>query len=237
MIIYKIVNNINGKIYVGQTIQKLVRRIGYHFWQNKTPIQKAMNKYGIQSFTVSVIDSAYSKEILDEKERYWIKQLNCKSPNGYNLTDGGEGLGNPTDEIRKKISKISTGRKLSVEAREKISNSLKGRSVSKKTRERIGNLNRGKNLSDETKRKMSLSSKGKKKSEQFKENLRMVRTGWKLSEETKKKIREKAKGRKVKKHSRMSPTEETKNKCSETLKRKWASGGYSNRRKRTKQTL
>ena len=29
-------------------------------------------------------------EDYNEKERYWIKKLNCKVPNGYNLTDGGE---------------------------------------------------------------------------------------------------------------------------------------------------
>ena len=47
MIIYKIVNCVNGKIYIGQTIQKLERRMYSHFNRHtKTCISKAIQKYG-----------------------------------------------------------------------------------------------------------------------------------------------------------------------------------------------
>jgi len=162
MIIYKIVNNINGKVYVGQTIQPLNKRISYHVWQNRLPIQKALNKYGIQSFTISIIDSADSKDVLDEKEKYWIKFLDCRAPNGYNLTDGGEGLKNPTEKIRRKIGEASSRRIVSDVTRERISKALTGHSVSQEQRTKIGNLNRGKQLSAVTKKKISLKNRGRK---------------------------------------------------------------------------
>ena len=42
--------------------------------------------------------------MLNEREIFWIAKLNTKVPNGYNLTDGGEGLVNPSDETRAKMS-------------------------------------------------------------------------------------------------------------------------------------
>ena len=97
MIIYKIVNKINGKAYIGQTRQALQKRIAYHMWHNETPVQKALNKYGINNFIVTIIDDAESREVLNEKEQYWIRELNCMAPNGYNLTAGGEGLLYPSE--------------------------------------------------------------------------------------------------------------------------------------------
>ena len=44
-------------------------------------------------------------ETLYDREIYWIKKLNTKSPNGYNLHDGGRGgCLNPSDELRQKLS-------------------------------------------------------------------------------------------------------------------------------------
>jgi group I intron endonuclease len=154
MIIYKIANNINGKIYVGQTIKSLDHRICCHLRLNKTPVQKALNKYGIQSFIISIIDTAESKEVLDEKERYWIKFLNSKFPNGYNLTDGGEGIKNPSAEIRIKMGGNREARKWSNERKERTSKRMMGHPVSDKVKEVTGNINKGKHLSEITKRRM-----------------------------------------------------------------------------------
>lgn len=114
MIIYKIINQINGKVYIGQTIYNLEQRMSDHLrHKRKQPISVALRKYDIQSFAFSTIDNASSKEVLDAKERYWIKQYNCKAPNGYNLTDGGEGTYgfHHSEETRRKLSAASTGEK------------------------------------------------------------------------------------------------------------------------------
>lgn len=68
MIIYKIENKLNGKIYIGQTKNNLNERIQSHLENKKTLIGRALRKYGIQNFEISVIDYAENKEWLDDKE-------------------------------------------------------------------------------------------------------------------------------------------------------------------------
>ena len=104
-IVYKVHNKINGKIYIGVTTKGLSRRISEHVMENSSPVQKALNKYGLQSFDISVIDYAEDKEALFDKEVYWIQFYDCKAPNGYNLTAGGEGLIDPVKEVIDRISK------------------------------------------------------------------------------------------------------------------------------------
>lgn len=89
-VIYLIRCLVTGKLYVGQTKQKLQVRFRSHL-REETYIGRAMRKYGIENFTVEVIEECYSREQLNERECYWIVKLNCKRPHGYNLTDGGEG--------------------------------------------------------------------------------------------------------------------------------------------------
>lgn len=92
--IYKIVNKINGTTYVGQTICDINKRFREHkhasLTQN-TYLYNAMRKYGVDNFTISTIDVAKSLNDLNKKEIYWIKKLNTKVPNGYNILDGGNG--------------------------------------------------------------------------------------------------------------------------------------------------
>lgn len=92
MVIYKFENKINGKIYIGQTVQKLSKRISSHKYPggNKNlPIDAAIRKYGIENFSITTIDHANSVDELNEKEKFWIKHYDCISPKGYNLEEGG----------------------------------------------------------------------------------------------------------------------------------------------------
>lgn len=173
MIIYKIENNINGKIYIGLTTKGLSKRIAEHIAENKSYIQKALNKYGLQSFTASIIDSAESREILCEKEQHWIQHYNCKAPNGYNLTAGGDGLINPSRAVRKKISKTLkkkhivtegfTGKNHTEESKKKISETLKKTFSSSKMRKKLSKAHKGRIISEETKQKISKAKTGVKR--------------------------------------------------------------------------
>lgn len=61
MVIYKIVNHINNKVYVGQTTRSLKKRWRRHLSDvNKLdyPIYKAMRKHGVENFSVEEIDRA-----------------------------------------------------------------------------------------------------------------------------------------------------------------------------------
>lgn len=92
MIVYKVTNKLNGKIYIGQTSRSLNRRMAEHLANHRTSyFDRALRKYGINNFDIEVIYNAKTKHELDEKEQYFIKFFNSKIPNGYNMTDGGEG--------------------------------------------------------------------------------------------------------------------------------------------------
>ena len=93
-LIYKYTNNINGKIYVGQTRQQLQKRHYKHLQQlnDYTYFHRALKKYGVENFTLEIIEDNIPLEQLDEKEIYWIKKLDsyCSSGKGYNETKGGQ---------------------------------------------------------------------------------------------------------------------------------------------------
>lgn len=92
--IYKITNKINGKSYIGQTIQNVKERFYQHCATKCSQailnmvIHKAINKYGKLNFTIEVIEEVESTN-LNDRERYWIKYYDSYN-NGYNSTKGGQ---------------------------------------------------------------------------------------------------------------------------------------------------
>lgn len=111
-IIYKIHNNINSKVYIGQTIQNggfdARYRNNLEINTHNVHLKNAIHKYGIENFNIcKVYDIAFSKEELDIKEQCWISIYNSANPKyGYNKITGGTN-GIPNEETRKKHSIIS----------------------------------------------------------------------------------------------------------------------------------
>jgi len=91
MIIYKIENKVNGKVYIGCTTQLLKRRWLQHCNSKlkKTALKSAIIKYGVSSFEVSVIEECDSVENMFLREMFWVKEYNS-SKKGYNMTLGGD---------------------------------------------------------------------------------------------------------------------------------------------------
>lgn len=92
--IYKIYNDKNCKLYIGQTKQTLKTRFQAHINaakrdNEKTKIYNAMNKYGINNFHIELIEDNLTKEEVDDRERYWIEYYDSYY-NGYNSTLGGQ---------------------------------------------------------------------------------------------------------------------------------------------------
>lgn len=89
--IYKITNRINGKIYIGQSIN-IKFRWKQHEQEAKgerrnSLLYQAMRKYGLENFSFEVIEEC-SQENLNEREVYWIDYYNSFNE-GYNMTPGG----------------------------------------------------------------------------------------------------------------------------------------------------
>lgn len=126
MLIYKITNKINGKIYIGQTIKKLKTRWKKHKEsclsnRNNFAIYSAMRKYGIKNFTIEEIDGANNQSELNYKEWLLIHKLNSLVPNGYNLREGGNGRGRWHSLSIEKLRESNLGKKASKETKEKQS--------------------------------------------------------------------------------------------------------------------
>lgn len=90
MIIYKIINNITNKIYVGQTVRSFKDRMAEHCRHTQQIIDMSINKHGKENFTYEIIDKAENIEDLNRKEKYWIDYFNSMVPHGYNQCCGGD---------------------------------------------------------------------------------------------------------------------------------------------------
>ena len=124
-VIYKITNQVNNKVYIGQTIQNLkdrwYRHCGYSGSKGEQNmiIKKAIHKYGKENFNIKILEICDSVE-LNEKEKYWISKYNSYK-NGYNATKGGQDgsklpkLINQTEEIIDKYNKGLSLRKIAEE--------------------------------------------------------------------------------------------------------------------------
>jgi len=149
--IYKITHRDSGKCYIGQSVDVFSR------WQShanlavkrKSAIQNAFVLYGIKQFSFEVVEEC-SREILNEREIFWIAYFNSMSPTGYNLTSGGGQGIVYSEETRKKMSEANKNRpSASEETRAKMSASKKGKKLGP--------------LTEEHKAKMSASTRGKAK--------------------------------------------------------------------------
>lgn len=130
-----------------------------------------MNEYGIDNFSFKIIEEC-DREILDERECYWINKLNTLEPYGYNICNGGVklfGENNPfygknhTEETKRIISEKNTGRKATDEERDMRSKINKG----------SNNPFYGKRHSDETKRKIKETSMANGNYEKSSERMKL----------------------------------------------------------------
>jgi group I intron endonuclease len=105
VIVYKYTNRINGKVYVGITQRELTDRHKEHIREagDGTYFHNAIAKYGVDSFSLEIIETVNTAEQLMERERYWIRRLNSfaysSNPHGYNETTGGEGMTGHSGEL------------------------------------------------------------------------------------------------------------------------------------------
>lgn len=118
--VYCIENLVNGKRYIGRSIN-LSKRFLDH--RNDLDANVHSNRflqwdwifYGIKNFNFYLIEECDpDNDKLNECESFWIKKLDTKSPDGYNLTDGGDGtLGRfHSEETRKRISESLLNKKI-----------------------------------------------------------------------------------------------------------------------------
>jgi group I intron endonuclease len=91
MHIYKIINKINGDLYIGQTIKELPHRMRNHRNTANSGshyhLHNAMRHYGYVNFEIELIETVNDMESLNVREIYWIETLKPR----YNTHKGGQG--------------------------------------------------------------------------------------------------------------------------------------------------
>lgn len=185
--IYLITNQVNNKIYIGQTNKNksYQGRFKEHCDQafdrkhRQTALTNAIYKYGVESFTVELIEDDIDEKDIDTREIYYIDYYNSfiKNGCGYNMTLGGQGVHGyiPDDAVRKKISDSLRGRKIDPESTRRATETKKASGYfdyrrdstdwrQKISQSRLGRFTKnnnpfyGKHHSDEAKRMISDSN-------------------------------------------------------------------------------
>lgn len=121
--IYMFTNLLNNKRYIGK--HKYHKpELDKNYLTSGKIITESIKKHGLDNFKQEIIDIADSLEELNEKESYYIREFKTRHPDGYNLTDGGDGAPNLDEDSRKKLA-YWAGKKQSDESKEKRRESLK----------------------------------------------------------------------------------------------------------------
>lgn len=149
MIIYRTVNVINGRFYIGQDSKNNPEYIG-----SGTLLKRAIEKHGRDKFIKEILEICSTQEELNEREKYWIKETKAQEL-GYNIADGGCGGNTYTEETRERVSQFFKGRYVSPETIEKRKKTIEKRKqenpnrykLSEERKKAIGDFHRGKNNS------------------------------------------------------------------------------------------
>lgn len=150
--VYRLINNINNKTYIGSTVNLSTRFYKYfsikHLTERKTSIHNALLKYGFANFTLEILEYCESGINPVKREQHYFSQLKPE----YNILEqAGSSLGykhtaatleifnqrRVSEETRNNLSSAATGRVLTEEEKKKISDARKGITLSDETRSKI----------------------------------------------------------------------------------------------------
>ena len=172
--VYKYINLVNFKIYVGSTVDVYNRNASHKKCANKNAgslFHRAINKYGWESFYGPDIIEVCTQESRNDRENYWIKYYGTLDDRlGYNLclADNTE----LSEDTKRKISESHKGEKNPNFGKYGELNPLFGIPRPDYVVEKIRKANTGKTQSEERRRKQSETTKGKKRPAEF--GLRML---------------------------------------------------------------
>lgn len=195
--IYKITNIINGKIYIGKSVN-IKNRWGQHKRELRKNIhgskylQNSWNIYGEENFTFEVLEYIEDKTKLIEVEDKYIKLLHSNDRRyGYN---------------RRENAWDNTGNKHSKETKEKIGNKSKICWSSTEYKNKMSKIRRDRVVSDGTKRKIKKLWENK----EYKEKQIIAHKGYVMPKEQKQNISNALKSALSSKEQRLKRSEQTK---------------------------
>ena len=152
-VVYRWVNKINNKSYIGSTTDFSTRFYKYyslnHLIKNKTSIHNAIVKYGYSKFSLEILEYCNVKNTI-VREQYYLDKFKPE----YNILQiAGSSLGFKHSE--ETINFFKNERKVSEETRKNLSLAATGRKLTEEDKYKISNKRTGIKLSEETKAKLS----------------------------------------------------------------------------------
>ena len=181
--VYKTINLVNGKIYIG-----VHKENGRKYYGSGVLIKRAIKKYGKENFKVDILHEFNDIKDAYLKEAEIVDKSFIESDDNYNCQTGGKNKVIISDESKKKMSRYASNR--SKEHQEKINQTKRGYSFSSSAKQSMSEArkkliddgyevwNKGKTLSDthkENLKKNHRGMKGKKHSPETKEKMRQAR--------------------------------------------------------------
>lgn len=159
--------------YVGKTKTKIEIRRMRHVGEARRGLKNHRGNWIRSLLNAGVIPGVrllaeVPAEVWPEYERQFIAQYKNTLTNG---TDGGEGLENPTEETRRKMSDANKGRPTPENVRQLRSENAKNRQWSEETKRKMSESKRRENLSEETRRKRSEGNRRRKLSAETKAKI------------------------------------------------------------------
>lgn len=162
-LVYGVVHRAERRmVYIGVTKRKLAKRWYEHCTQRTCILlSRAIQKHGRDAFAIIQLASAVGSANAGAVEAALVAQWNTMSPQGFNLTSGGEGTFERSAETKARMSTAFTGRVLSAEHRAKLSAWRKGKPLPAETRAKMGVKLRGKPQSPELRAKRAAAQIGR----------------------------------------------------------------------------
>lgn len=208
--VYKIVNEENGKYYIGSSKDMRRRWREHKRLLNKgthinSYLQNAWNKYGEASFSFAIIKKCDPGSVIEMEQKLLddIFEDDTSNAKSYNISHSACGgivwKGEYPEEARKKLSKKMKNRVVTEETRKKMSEAFTGRVVSPEARRNISLAAQGRVISEETKAKISKAFTGLRSGDKHplygKSGEQSATFGRKHTDEEKKRMSEACMGR------------------------------------------
>ena len=231
-LIYKITNNLNGKIYIGK---HKTEDLNDGYMGSGTAIRKAIQKHGIENFSKEILFDVYGEDLMNFLEEVIVDENFVNRKDTYNIALGGQGgVLEQSEETKRKISESIMGHAVSEETRRKLSKAHKGKSygpISEDHKRKLLEANIGRHHSEETRKKISDKHKGSRHTDEWKEKMSERNSGENNpfygkghSQDTKTKMSKNHADFSGKNHPRYGKhvSEETKRKIAEARRKYWA---------------
>ena len=198
--VYEIRCAASGKLYVGLTRAGVRKRFNAHRYNALTGrpgvLYAAIRKYGIETFSVSTIAAGLDLAAACALEMEEIVLRGSLTPDGYNVTIGGEGTQGykASADTKARMSAAHKARQADPELRARTSAALKGKPKSLEHNAKVSAALMGKTLSAETRAKITASLTGKTRSPEALAKFSAAMTGRKLAPEHARMIGDRSRG-------------------------------------------